>query len=44
MEDLIKGGQSCGELVFYGLVDGGEVWLVTGLRGEGAQLGGEIRD
>ena len=44
MEDQITGGQSCGELVVYGLVDWGEVWFLTGLRSEGGQLDGEIRD
>ena len=44
MEDHITGGQSCGELVVYGLVDGGEVWLLTRLRSEGGQLGGEVSD
>jgi hypothetical protein len=41
-EDQIFGGLGCGELVFYSLVDGGEVWLLTGLGSEGGELGGEV--
>ena len=40
----IIGVLGCGELVFYSLVDRGEVWLLTGLGSEGGELGGEVRD
>ena len=41
-EGQILGCLSCGELVFYSLVDGGEVWLLTRLISEGGELGGEV--
>lgn len=34
-DDEILGGLGCGELVFYSLVDRGEVWLLTRHCGEG---------